>query len=491
MAYIHGDQSFRLVGARMPDVALDCVCVDSGMPTPMTTVQLGRPIHGDPNFASLIGQLAAPFHSSFRSIRAGRSEVLHFFPRLCSPSGPVADNHPMPRPGDGIVLSVFGLLAIGVVMVNSADLTIDPTQAVTFQSIALSRATLYMVVAVATMLVIGRLPITRLAASERFFRAIPWLFPVLIGVLLLSYLPGIGHEVNGARRWIKIPGTPGGGLTMQPSEIAKWGIILVLAWHCVRRAGVMHRFDSGLLPGLAMVGVIAAVVAHQDLGTGVLIGLAGCLMLVAAGGRIVQLLAFVPLALIGFVVAVRAEPYRMRRIETFLNPYIDPEGAGYHMIQSLVAVANGKGFGRGLGFGLQKFGYLPEDRTDFLFAVICEELGLAGAALVIALYVYLLWSIVHIVRRETHPLLKLAGLGIGMTLGLQAIINLVVVTGLAPTKGIALPLLSYGGTGWILTAASLGVLVAMDRMHARASVAPDMHDSHHPIIGASALARTG
>jgi cell division protein FtsW len=396
----------------------------------------------------------------------------------------------MLRPGDGIVLSVFGLLAIGVVMVNSADLTIDPAQAVTFQSIALSRATVYMAVAVATMLMIGRLPIGRLASSEQFFRLIPWLFPVLIGALLLSYLPGIGHEVNGARRWIQVPGT---GLTMQPSEIAKWGIIFVLAWHCVRRAGVMHRFDSGLLPGLAMIGVIAAMIAHQDLGTGVLIGLAGCLMLVAAGGRIGQLLAFVPLGVIGFIVAVRAEPYRMRRIETFINPYLDPEGSGYHMIQSLVAVANGNGFGRGLGFGLQKFGYLPEDRTDFLFAVICEELGMAGAALVIALYAYLMWSIVQIVRREESALLKLIGLGIGATLGLQAAINLAVVTGLAPTKGIALPLLSYGGTGWILTAASLGIIVAMDRAHARAERAVEQPESDGSArtMSSNFLARTG
>jgi cell division protein FtsW len=396
----------------------------------------------------------------------------------------------MLRPGDGIVLSVFGLLAIGVVMVNSADLTIDPAQAVTFQSIALSRATVYMAVAVATMLLIGRLPIARLATSERFFRLIPWLFPVLIGVLLLSYLPGIGHEVNGARRWIQVPGT---GLTMQPSEIAKWGIIFVLAWHCVRRAGVMHRFDSGLLPGLAMIGVIAALIAHQDLGTGVLIGLAGCLMLVAAGGRIGQLLAFVPLGVIGFIIAVRAEPYRMRRIETFINPYLDPEGSGYHMIQSLVAVANGNGFGRGLGFGLQKFGYLPEDRTDFLFAVICEELGIAGAALVIALYAYLMWSIVQIVRREESALLKLIGLGVGATLGLQAAINLAVVTGLAPTKGIALPLLSYGGTGWILTAASLGIIVAMDRAHSRSERTADANGTGATpqIMSSNFLARTG
>lgn len=372
----------------------------------------------------------------------------------------------MLRAGDGIQVSVFGLLAIGIVMVNSAGLTINPAEAITFKSILFSRPTLYAALAVGAMLAASRLPVVRLAASRRVFNLMPLVYPLLIAVLLTSYIPGLGHEVNGARRWILIPGL---NITMQPSEIVKWGLIAMLAWYGVRRAGEMDRFDTGLLPGLAMIGIVAAIVAHQDLGTAVLIASAGCVVLVAAGARIGHLLAFVPVAVVGVVAAIRAAPFRMRRIETFLNPYLDPEGAGYHMIQSLVAVANGGGLGRGLGFGLQKFGYLPEDRTDFLFAVICEELGLAGAALVVALFVYIIWSAAGIVSRETRPMLKLAGLGITATFGMQALMNLAVVTGLAPTKGIALPLVSYGGTGWVLTAASLGVLVAMDRAQTRAA----------------------
>lgn len=190
-------------------------------------------------------------------------------------------------------------------------------------------------------------------------------------------------------------------------------------------------------------------------------------MLVAAGARIAHFLALAPIGLAAFAAAVYASPYRLDRILAFLNPYADPEGTGYHMIQSMVAVANGQVFGRGLGFGLQKFGYLPEDRTDFLFAVICEELGLMGAAIVIVLYCGLLWSGHVIIRREHNPLLKLAALGVVLTVGIQAVINLAVVTGMGPTKGIALPMLSSGGTGWILTAASLGLLVALDRTQGR------------------------
>jgi cell division protein FtsW len=186
-------------------------------------------------------------------------------------------------------------------------------------------------------------------------------------------------------------------------------------------------------------------------------------MLIAAGARLWHFAAMAPLGLAAVAGAIIVSPYRVKRILAFMDPYADPEGTGYHMIQSMVAVANGQVFGRGLGFGLQKFGYLPEDRTDFLFAVICEELGLMGATAVIALYAGLLWAGLAIIRREPNTLLKLAALGVVATVGLQAVINLAVVTGLGPTKGIALPLLSSGGTGWILTAASLGLLVAIDR----------------------------
>jgi cell division protein FtsW len=187
-------------------------------------------------------------------------------------------------------------------------------------------------------------------------------------------------------------------------------------------------------------------------------------MLLAAGARLWHFLVFIPPLAAGAVVLIVTNPYRLTRIETFLDPYMQPQGSGYHMIQSMLAVSGGEGFGRGLGYGLQKFGYLPEDTTDFLFAIICEELGIAGAAVVIFLYIAMLWAGLAIVKRQTSVVLKLLGLGIISTVGFQALINLAVVTGLGPTKGIALPLVSSGGTGWILTAASLGLLVAMDAL---------------------------
>jgi cell division protein FtsW len=332
----------------------------------------------------------------------------------------------------------------------------------------LGRPTIYLGLAMLAMAGAALLPVRRLAggivASPRLGLWILGLGCVtLLVVLATAYLPGLSREVNGSRRWIALP-LPGLRKTsIQPSEFVKWGLIVVLALYCSCRAAVMSSFWRGLLPGLLATGLLAGAVAKEDLGTGVLIASAASLVLIAAGARLWHFLMFVPPAAVGFLVLVVSSPYRLERIKTFIDPYLDPQGSGYHMIQSMAAVHGGEGFGRGLGFGLQKFGYLPEDTTDFLFAVICEELGIAGATVVVALYAALLWASLNIVRRQTSPVLKLIGLGILSTVGLQTLMNLMVVTGLGPTKGIALPLISSGGTGWILTAASLGLLVAMDR----------------------------
>src|SRR5690606_10904877 len=176
----------------------------------------------------------------------------------------------------------------------------------------------------------------------------------------------------------------------------------------------------------------------------------------------------------GITLAILTSPYRMRRITAFLDPWADPAGDGYHMLQSLAAIAGGEGTGRGLGHGLQKYGYLPEDTNDFLFAIICEEMGIAGALLVAVLFCGLVWSAIAIIRREPSRSLQLMALGIIATVSLQAVMNLVVVTGLGPTKGIALPMVSAGGTGWTLTAACLGLLLAMDRGQAEREQAPEV-----------------
>lgn len=382
----------------------------------------------------------------------------------------------MLRPGQVIALCVFALLTIGVVMVNSAgmavapvDSSLDSVPSVSTRSILLSRSTVYMGLAILAMGVGSMLPVRRAAAVLAGGRdGREGLAPLMVGagalvvVCALVYVPGLSREVNGSSRWLRLPGL-GTELSLQPSELAKWGLVVVIAWYGAARARVLHEFWAGLVPALLAVGAVAGFIIVEDLGTGTLIAAVACLMLLAAGARVWHFAMFVPLAVLGLVGAILTSPYRVKRILAFIDPYADPQGIGYHAIQSLVAIAGGKGFGRGLGHGLQKFNYLPEDTTDFIFAIICEELGIAGAAVVIGLFGALLWAGFVVMRRESDAMLRLVALGVVGTVALQAIINLAVVTALAPTKGIALPLLSSGGTGWILTAFSMGLLVAIDR----------------------------
>jgi len=382
----------------------------------------------------------------------------------------------MLRPGQVIALCVFALLTIGVVMVNSAgmavapvDSSLDSVPSVSTRSILLSRSTVYMGLAILAMGVGSMLPVRRAAAVLAGGRdGREGLAPLMVGagalvvVCALVYVPGLSREVNGSSRWLRLPGL-GTELSLQPSELAKWGLVVVIAWYGAARARVIHEFWAGLVPALLAVGAVAGFIIVEDLGTGTLIAAVACLMLLAAGARVWHFAMFVPLAVLGLVGAILTSPYRVKRILAFIDPYADPQGIGYHAIQSLVAIAGGKGFGRGLGHGLQKFNYLPEDTTDFIFAIICEELGIAGAAVVIGLFGALLWAGFVVMRRESDAMLRLVALGVVGTVALQAIINLAVVTALAPTKGIALPLLSSGGTGWILTAFSMGLLVAIDR----------------------------
>lgn len=384
----------------------------------------------------------------------------------------------MLRSGHFIAIAVISLLTLGVVMVNSAGMAVAPIgsegwteKGVTPETILLSRSTVYMLLAMAALLGGAILPVR--AFAERFGRPVSVreargdaltlgaVAMALVGVMALVYMPGIGKTVNGAHRWIAVPGMS--GLSFQPSEIAKWGMCVAVAWYAARRGAGLGSFMSGLLPGLVASGGVAGFIILEDLGTGMLVGMVACLVLVAGGARVWHFMLMVPLAVLGLVTAIVTSPYRVTRIMTFLDPYQDPQGDGYHMIQSMLAVAGGGGFGRGLGHGLQKFGYLPEDQTDFLFAIICEELGIAGAGVVVGLFAVLIWSGMTIAAREREPMLKLLALSVTATVGLQALINLAVVTGLGPTKGIALPLVSSGGTGWILTALSLGLVISIDR----------------------------
>lgn len=399
-------------------------------------------------------------------------------------------------------LCTLALLVIGVLMVNSAGMTVRPVPdgvagadtvveggLLDTRTVLTSRPAVYLVVAMFALGVAAVLPVG--AIADRIIPAahapVGYTYAGLavgvgltLALLATVYVPGLGRSVNGSARWITLPVAG----SMQPSEIAKWGMILLMAWYAAALGPRLGRFFSGLLPAVAAVGVVSAFIVLEDLGTGVLIAAAAAVLLLAAGGKFVHFLVFVPFAAVGVGAAILESRYRLQRVLSFLDPFADPEGTGYHMIQSMSTVAGGGLAGRGLGHGIQKFGYLPEDTTDFLFAIICEEAGLAGATAVVVIYLVMGWALVGIVKEQARPALRAVAVGVLAMVLCQAMINLMVVTGLGPTKGIALPLLSAGGTGWVLTAASLGLVVAIDRDTRRgcraASDEPPLHAAPAP-----------
>lgn len=378
----------------------------------------------------------------------------------------------MLRAGQGIGLCAICLLVCGVVFVSSASLDVAGDGRTTLDGILFGRAMVFAIISAACLAIGSYMPLDRLGSARGWRNPVWWILLAIFGGIVLVHVPGVGREVNGASRWISI-----GGVTFQPSEIAKWGMPLVLAWWCCLRAEKMRSFWGGFAPPIALAGLVALGIAVEDLGTATLVMLVAMIIVVAAGCRWWHAGILALFALVGFVGLVIVSPYRVNRIIAYLDPYADSQGIGYHIIQSMGAISGGGLAGRGLGNSIQKFGYLPEGTTDFIYSIICEETGIIGAFLVLALYSLLLWCGWTVVgaRRTVglagsarspglSPYCQLVGLGILATIGFQALINILVVTGVAPTKGIALPLISRGGTGWMLTCFSLGLIVSMDRM---------------------------
>ena len=369
---------------------------------------------------------------------------------------------------DILTLCVLALLSLGVIMVQSASMrvsqlpaNIDATKIENVHTdwkwTAAGIAQLKMsLLAFAVYLIVGRLDYTRLAARD-FFRNPTVLFIALSALLCMAVLvPGLGKVINGARRWLRF-------IPIQPSELGKWSVVFFLCFCISFRAFDMSKF-KGFAVMLIPVGIITLLVVIQDFGTAALI--ACCIFLVCMVGqvRMKHLLALTaPALVIGFWF-VRHKEYRWRRITAFIDPYSAPQKEGYHMIQSLLSFSTGGIWGRGLGNGIQKLGYLPEDTTDFIFAVICEELGLFGALLTISFYIGIIFVAWQVIRRQRDSFGRLLAFGIATMVGMQALINIAVATVSVPTKGLSLPLVSAGGTGLVITCGALGVLYSVSRL---------------------------
>jgi len=353
--------------------------------------------------------------------------------------------------------AAFLLAATGLVMVYSASIAIAESSRLTAGNPAyfLIRQSLFLTVALLAALLAFMVPVAF------WQKGAPWFFLSGLVLLVLVLIPGIGREVNGARRWLSLV-----VFNLQPSELMKLAAVLYAADYTVRKHAVMKSFKKGLLPMLGvMLGVSWMLLREPDFGALVVVAVTtfGILFLGGMNGR--HFVALVGMLAVGFAALVLSSPYRMQRIFGFMDPWSDAYGKGYQLSHALIAFGRGEWFGVGLGASIEKLHYLPEAHTDFLLAVIAEELGLAGVALVIGLFVWLVCRAFAIGRHaalQERYFAALTAQGIGIWIGFQTLINMGVNTGLLPTKGLTLPLMSFGGSGLLVNCVALAILLRID-----------------------------
>ena len=294
---------------------------------------------------------------------------------------------------------------------------------------------------------------------KKYFNKANIIFGVCFLLLILVLIPGIGTIRNGSRSWFGI-----GSLGIQPSEFMKLGLIIFTSKYLVKNDKEISNILKGVLPILLVIFLVFALIMLQpDFGTGVVITMAIIGLLFISGVKLGFFVKLSLFGLIGIVVLIIIAPYRMERIISFLNPWTDPLGSGFQIIQSLYAIGPAGLLGLGLGNSVQKHFYLPEPQTDFIFAVICEELGFIGAFIVIALFAFIIYRGFKIAIYCNNLFGKYLAFGITFMLSFQTILNLSVVVGLIPVTGVTLPFLSYGGSSLLISMASMGILLNISK----------------------------
>lgn len=357
----------------------------------------------------------------------------------------------------GLLWSALLLLTIGLIMVYSASIAIADEGRYTGGSATwfLSRHAIFLCIALVAAGCAFQVPI------RMWQRFAPWIFLCGVALLALVLIPGIGREVNGARRWIGF-----GFINLQPSEFMKLAAIFYAADYTVRKSALMHSFKQGLLPMLGAMLIVGWLLLREpDFGAFVVIVSIAMGILFLGGMNARWFAGLVLTCGIGFVALVLTSPYRLQRLFGFMDPWADALGKGYQLSHSLIAFGRGEWFGVGLGASVEKLFYLPEAHTDFLLAVIAEEMGLVGVVLVIGLFVWLIMRAFSIGRQAVsleRPFSALVAQGVGMWIGIQAFINMGVNMGVLPTKGLTLPLMSFGGSGILANCIALAVLFRID-----------------------------
>ncbi|MDT3700001.1 MAG: stage V sporulation protein E [Thermincola sp.] len=344
------------------------------------------------------------------------------------------------------------LLSIGIIMVYSAS-QVTAYERLDDTFYYLKKQLLWALLGITAMVSVMKID---------YWKYKKWAVPFL-GVafllLIIVLLPGVGTNVKGAQRWLGA-----GPLRIQPSEVIKIALVIFMSYGLSKYKDRLRYFVKGMLPFLAVLILACGLILLQpDLGTAVSAAGTVYIMLFAAGAKGKHMFYLAVAGLAAVVMAIILEPYRMSRFLAFLDPWKDPQGTGFHIIQSLYALGSGGLFGAGLGQSHQKFFYLPEQHTDFIFAVLGEELGFFGGAMVLLLFLIFVWRGFKISLSSQDPFASLLAVGVTCMIAIQAIINIGVVTGSLPITGIPLPLISFGGSSLVFTLTGVGILLNISR----------------------------
>ena len=353
-----------------------------------------------------------------------------------------------------LLIITFALMAIGLIMVSSASIPYADTELYNYQPFHfVIRHGIYMTLALVAGL------ITLSIRTEHWLKLGPYL--LISGVMLLILVLFIGREVNGSKRWLDLV-----LFTIQVSEPVKIFVVSYVAGYLVRQREELHTQILGFLRPLMVLSIVTGcLMLEPDFGASVVIVLTCLAMMFLAGAQLWKFIAL-SVTVSGILIFIaKTQTYRMERLQSFLDPWQDPYGTGYQLTQSLIAFGRGELWGLGLGNSIQKLAYLPEAHTDFVFAVLAEEMGFVGVIIVLFLYGFLLTKIMNIGRSAINVGNYFAGYmswGLGITMTLQAVINIGVSSGVLPTKGLTLPLISYGGSSLIINCIAIAIILRVD-----------------------------
>ncbi len=376
---------------------------------------------------------------------------------------------------DYIAMVIIFLMGLGAVMVFSAGANLNyEFNLRRFYDFPGLRQIIFFPLAVVVLFLSSLVDYHWLQFRPKWWRSpVLWLLIVAIGLLAVVLVPQVGTTVNEARRWLRLRAGPV-SISFQPSEFAKWTLIFFIAAACTKFSSSMGLYWKRFVPLCCLAGLVCGLIVVEDLGTAAFIGLMSFVVMIMAGARLWHVLTLLPFGIAGFVTVLHHSPHRLARLEAFLHPDRLSDTVAYQATQSLIAIGSGGLWGKGLGEGTSKYGHLPEDTTDFVFSIVGEELGFVGTVCIIILFILFVCLGLAVVFRCRDRFGRMLAAAIVLAIGIQAAINIGVVTVVLPTKGIPLPFVSSGGTSMLLSAAAVGVLlnIAVQTCRGQTDVSP-------------------